>query len=86
MDTHERRILFGHVIRELRTKQHLSQRKFAAMIGSNQSYLWEVETGRVSVGFDFICRIADALGVPLPYLFSFEWPDEPLAVEFDSKG
>ena len=41
------------------------------MASTNQSYLWEVETGRVSVGLDVLCRIADALGVRVATLIDF---------------
>jgi transcriptional regulator with XRE-family HTH domain len=74
MDTHERRILFGQHVRSARNAQQISQRKLAAMIGSNQSYLWEIEAGLVSVGFDMICRLSDALDVPEHVLMNWQTP------------
>lgn len=49
----------------------LSQRELPLMASTNQSYLWEVETGRVSIGIDVLCRIADALGVRVRDLVEF---------------
>jgi transcriptional regulator with XRE-family HTH domain len=74
METRDRRLLFGQHVRQARQGQHLSQRKLADMIGSNQSYLWEVETGQVSVGFDIICRLSDALEVPEHILMDWRSP------------
>lgn len=70
MDTHEFRRLTGNAIRDAREAQHLSQRKLADMAGTNQSYLWEVEHGRVSVGLDNLCRISEALDVRLNTIFA----------------
>ena len=41
------------------------------MAGTSQSYLWEIETGRASVGLDVLCSMADALGVPVKDLIDF---------------
>ena len=71
MDTRERRIIFGTAVRQAREKQRLSQRTLAAMCDTNQSYIWQVETGQVSVGLDLVCRIADALGVSVCELIQF---------------
>lgn len=46
-------------------------RRFAQMAGTSHTYLWQVETARVSVGFDVLCRIADALGVGVRDLVDF---------------
>lgn len=70
MDTHECRRLLGLALRDARRGQRLSQRRLAAMAGTNQSYLWEIETGRVSVGLDTLCRISTALDVPLDVIFA----------------
>ena len=43
-------------------RQGLSQRKLALMAGSNQTHIWHIEDGSVSIGLDLLCRIADSLG------------------------
>ena len=35
------------------------------MVGTAQSYLSDIEAGRINVGFDLLCRIAEGLGVSL---------------------
>lgn len=67
----DRRYRLGSAIRTMREQQNLSQRKLALMAGTNQSYLWEIETGQTSVGLDLLCQIADALGVPVQELIDF---------------
>ena len=71
MDTRMRRESLGRQIRSVRVAAGISQRELALMASTNQSYLWEVETGRVSVGIDVLCRIADALGVKVRDLVEF---------------
>ena len=71
MDTMERRKSLGRRIRSAREASGVSQRGLALMASTNQSYLWEVEAGRVSVGLDVLCRIADALGVRVRDLVEF---------------
>lgn len=58
-------------MRALREERGRSQRDFAAMAGTNQSYLWEIETGRTNATVDVLCRIADALGVSVGELIDF---------------
>lgn len=71
MDIASRRACLGAKIKESRQAQGLSQRTLALMVGTNQSYLWEIETGRVSVGFDLLCRIADSLGLKVKDLIDY---------------
>ena len=59
MDNTERRQRLGKAIAEARLEMDLSQRDLALAAGTNQSYLWEMEAGRVSVGLDRLCGIAD---------------------------
>ena len=61
----------GRQIRSVRAAAGISQRELALMALTNQSYLWEAETGRVSVGLDVLCRIADALDVRVCDLIDF---------------
>lgn len=71
MDNSERRQQLGTAITEARLKMNFSQRDLALAAGTNQSYLWEIEAGRTSVGLDRLCGIADALGVPVHELIRF---------------
>lgn len=65
-----RRVSLGHRIREVRESQHLSQRKLARMMGNeSHSYLSDVERGVKNPSFDYICCVADALGVDISYFF-----------------
>ena len=63
MEGQERKVKLGARVRELRESQGLSQHTFALMIGTGQSYLSDIEAGRINVGFDLLCRIADGLDV-----------------------
>lgn len=65
MEGQERKAKLGARVRELRESQGLSQQKFALMIGTGQSYLSDIEAGRINVGFDLLCRIADGLDVKI---------------------
>ena len=71
MNTDERRKRLGERIKALREQQGLSQRKLALMAGSNQTHIWEIENGGVSIGLDLLCRIADSLGVEVRALIEF---------------
>ena len=63
MEAQERKVKLGARVRELREAQGLSQKKFALMIGTGQSYLCDIEAGRINVGYDLLCRIAERLDV-----------------------
>ncbi|WP_418617563.1 helix-turn-helix domain-containing protein [Slackia isoflavoniconvertens] len=65
------RRLLGAAIRRERERQGLSQRKLALMAGSNQTHIWHIEDGSVSIGLDLLCRIADSLGVKVADLIDF---------------
>ena len=63
MEAQERKVKLGARVRELREAQGLSQKKFALMIGTGQSYLSDIEAGRINVGYDLLCRITEGLDV-----------------------
>ena len=65
MDAQDRKSKLGAKVRELREAQGLSQQRFALMIGTAQSYLSDIETGQINVGYDLLCRIAEALDVKI---------------------
>ena len=67
----DRKELLGAAIRKNREKQGLSQRKLALMIGSNQTHIWQIETGKVSVGIELLCRIADIVSTKVRDLIEF---------------
>ncbi len=60
---------FGERIRELRTKNHMSQEKFALHIGMDRTYLASVESGRRNISLENITKIADGFGITLEELF-----------------
>ena len=60
---------FGERIRELRTKNHMSQEKFALYIGMDRTYLASVESGRRNISLENITKIADGFGITLEELF-----------------
>ncbi len=41
------------------------------MVDTNQTHLWQIESGRVNVGIDLLCRIADGLGTDVKSLIDF---------------
>ena len=63
MEAQERKARLGARVRELREAQGLSQQKFALMIGTDQSYMSDIEAGQINVGYDLLCRMAEGLGV-----------------------
>ena len=65
MDAQDRKSKLGAKVRELREAQGLSQQRFALMIGTAQSYLSDIETGQINVGYDLLCRIAVGLDVKI---------------------
>ena len=68
---YERRILLGTCIATVRQDRGLTQRELAAMVGTSNSYIWKIETGRTGIGFDALCKIADALDVSVRELVRF---------------
>lgn len=62
---------FGANVRQARAEAALSQRGLALMIGTTQSYVWRLESGRINPTLDVQCRIADALGLRVRDLIDF---------------
>ena len=71
MDKTERRERLGNNIKKRRIAAGLTMRQFADMAGTSHTYLWQVETGRVGIGFDMLCKFADALGIEVRELIVF---------------
>jgi len=59
----------GERIRELRTKQNLSQEKFSLKIGMDRTYYSSVESGKRNISIENIQKIANGLGITLEELF-----------------
>ena len=60
---------FGQRIRELRTKQGLSQEKFALSINMDRTYYASVESGQRNISLINIEKIANVFGISLEELF-----------------
>ncbi len=60
---------FGQRIRELRTKQGISQEKFALSIDMDRTYYASVESGKRNISLLNIEKIANGLGISLEELF-----------------
>ena len=67
-ETHKK---FGNRIQYLRKKHGLTQEGLADAIGVDRSYMGFVERGERNPTLDKISKIAQALKVTLPELFSF---------------
>lgn len=60
---------FGHTIRDLRTKEGLSQEKFALKIGMDRTYYASVENGNRNISLMNIKKISDGFGISISELF-----------------
>ncbi len=68
------RTKLGKSIRELRTAKGYSQEKLAEMANMHWTYLGGIERGERNPTLINIEKLAIALDVPLPELFSFDKP------------
>ncbi|MBH5318386.1 helix-turn-helix transcriptional regulator [Paenibacillus sp. GSMTC-2017] len=66
------RIDFGQRIKELRTRAGMSQEILAHYSELDRSYISSIESGNRNISILNIAKIADALKVSIPYLFSNE--------------
>lgn len=60
---------FGNTIRNLRTKEGLSQEKFALRIGMVRTYYASVENGDRNISLINIKKISDRFGISISELF-----------------
>jgi len=65
------RKLFGQRVRSLRQARGFSQEAFALQCGMDRTYMGGVERGERNIALLNICKIANALDVPLPELMNF---------------
>ena len=64
----------GQEIRRIRTSQGYSQEDFARVSGLDRTYISDVEQGKRNISIENIGKIANALNITLPELFSFNRP------------
>jgi transcriptional regulator with XRE-family HTH domain len=64
----------GDKIRQLREAANLSQRDFGDLAELTQTYVYQIETGRVNFTVGALGKIASALGVSIAELFSWDDP------------
>lgn len=60
---------FGNRLKELRTKNGMSQEKFSLEIGMDRTYYASVENGKRNIALQNIKKIADGFGITLSELF-----------------
>jgi transcriptional regulator with XRE-family HTH domain len=66
----------GNVIRDLRTKDHLTISELAAQASISRGMLSKIETAQASTSLDALSRIAQSLGVSLAHLFrNYDMPE-----------
>jgi len=63
---------FGFKVKMSRMKKGMSQTVLANILNWQESYLSDVERGKVNVTLKTISKIADALGIKEEKLFNFE--------------
>jgi transcriptional regulator with XRE-family HTH domain len=63
---------FGDRVRELRQTRGISQEDLAFKSGMHRTYLGGIERGERNPTLKNIAKLAKALGVSLPELFSFK--------------
>lgn len=59
----------GNVIRKYREQRNFSQEQFANICGISRAYYGRIERGEHSITVETCQKIADALKIPLYYLF-----------------
>ncbi len=64
-------IAFGQRVAELRHKAKLSQEELAYRCSLNRTYIGTIERGEKSATIVTITKIADALNISLPKLFTY---------------
>lgn len=70
-DYQDRYQQFGLNVVYYRKKKRLSQTQLAELVDIHRTYVSSIELGKVSVSFDVLFRLADALEVPVHKLFEF---------------
>ena len=68
---HSVRLKFGKKVKELRMQKNLTQEDFSYLARIDRTYVSSIESGKANISLDAITRIAKALKVSLPELFTF---------------
>lgn len=68
-------IVFGQNIKNAREKQSITKQKLAERIGYDRNSLSKLERGEKNVQYKTAVRLAEALDVPFPKLFSRNYVD-----------
>ena len=68
--------LFGRRLKELRTKNKITQEKLAEIIGVEQQQICRIEKGGCFTTIDNLERLSKALTVPVDELFNFSHQKE----------
>lgn len=68
-------IVFGQNIKNARGKQNITKQKLAESIGYDRNSLSKLERGEKNVQYKTAVRLAEALDVPFPKLFSRNYVD-----------
>lgn len=66
----QRLVAFGARVRALRKDKGLSQEGLSNLAGIDRSYMGQIERGEINLTLTKIYQIADALQVPVIYVFS----------------
>jgi CheY-like chemotaxis protein/DNA-binding XRE family transcriptional regulator len=61
---------FGLVVREIRKERQLSQEELAGLSGLHRTYITDIERGTRNVSLKNITRIAQAVNISLPLMFT----------------
>ena len=69
-------IVFGQNIKNAREKQNITKQKLAESIGYDRNSLSKLERGEKNVQYKTAVRLAEALDVPFPKLFSRNYIDD----------
>jgi len=63
-------VKFGKKVREIRTKQNLSQERLAAKAGVHRTYIGMIERAEKNITLENIEKVAKALGLSVKELFN----------------
>lgn len=61
----------GHVVREARKQQRLSQEDLAGLSGTGRRFIGELENGKATIQTSIVLKVLSALGIAL--IARYEW-------------